>query len=63
MTNPAAISDLTATIRLVPSHAGARAMRVSAYWENGQWFAATADVLVLVWRAMMGTLTNEDDEA
>ncbi len=62
--NATAVTDLTTTIRLVPSHAGARMMRVAAYWDNGQWFAASVDVVVIVWRSLTGTLTDhEEDEA
>lgn len=60
--HPTAIADMSATIRLMPSHAGARVMRMAAYWENSQWLAAAADMVSFVWRAMFGNLTYEEDE-
>jgi len=59
-----AITDMSATIRLMPSHAGARMMRMAAYWANNQWLAAAAaaDLVSFVWRAMLGNLTYEEDD-
>ncbi|TWT09631.1 hypothetical protein [Reyranella sp. CPCC 100927] len=60
---PTAIADLSTTIRLTPSHAGARMMRMAAYWDNNQWLSAAIDLMALVWRAMLGNLTYDEDDA
>ncbi|HKU99390.1 MAG TPA: hypothetical protein VJR58_29125 [Vineibacter sp.] len=60
---PPAITDMSATLRLIPSHAGARMMRIAAYWENSQWLAAAVDLVSFVWRAMLGNLTHQEDDS